>query len=305
MMLSPTRAKINAARAAVDKLRGEERVQVKRRNLYMFMFRDGTLITFHDARDSIYDEAIKKRLQEENTVLRGTSDVSVLLQSVLDLMVDHAIEVVEAFQAEILDLEQTTLLRPDMDSVKLLHVLSAEITLHKRSLKPLQSLVYGLRRYDLDRVIALAASADPNANSTNVKGYISHQAKVYLADVHDHLEYVIASLEMFQTITENLIGYSFNILSYDMNETMRRLTLATIIFFPLTFLTSYFGMNFTDMPSIEGSDFFFWQISIPCMIALVLVFSWSDVTKVWRYVKGRSLSTKIRRRHMRMTKGSE
>lgn len=39
-----------------------------------------------------------------------------------------------------------------------------------------------------------------------------------------------------------------------MNQTMRRLTLATIIFFPLTFLTSYFGMNFTSMPSIEGSD---------------------------------------------------
>lgn len=63
----------------------------------------------------------------------------------------------------------------------LVHVLSAEITLHKRSLKPLQSLVYGLRRYDLDRAVALAASADPNANATNVKGFISHQSKVYLA----------------------------------------------------------------------------------------------------------------------------
>lgn len=61
------------------------------------------------------------------------------------------------------------------------HVLSAEITLHKRSLKPLQSLVYGLRRYDLDRAIALAVSADPNANATNTKGFMSHQAKVYLA----------------------------------------------------------------------------------------------------------------------------
>ena len=39
-----------------------------------------------------------------------------------------------------------------------------------------------------------------------------------------------------------------------MNDVMRRLTLATIIFFPLTFLTGYFGMNFTTMPSINGSD---------------------------------------------------
>lgn len=31
------------------------------------------------------------------------------------------------------------------------------------------------------------------------------------SDVHDHLEYVIASLEMFETVTENLISYSFNV----------------------------------------------------------------------------------------------
>lgn len=45
---------------------------------------------------------------------------------------------------------------------------------------------------------------------------------------------------MFATVAENLINYTFNIASYETNEVMRRLTLATIIFLPLTLLTGYF-----------------------------------------------------------------
>ncbi|KAG8910460.1 hypothetical protein FRC01_006329, partial [Tulasnella sp. 417] len=281
-----TRRKLQAADHNIQRLRGEKRVKVRERNVYIFMFRDGTMITLHEAKKSVNDEAIKERLKEPNTLLRGTAEVSVLLHGLLDLMVDHAIQVVDAFQDQILFLEQDTLLRPQMDSVKLLHMLSADITLHKRALKPLQSLVYGMRRYDLDRCVAIAASVNNSSapDVSKVKGFLSHQAKVYLADVHDHLEYVIASLEMFETITENLISYSFNVLSYDMNEIMRRLTLATLIFFPLTFLSGYFGMNFTKFSAIEGSDFLFWKIALPSMAALILLFCWSDVTRLFKYM---------------------
>ena len=48
------------------------------------------------------------------------------------------------------------------------------------------------------------------------------------------------SLEMFETVAENLINYSFNVIAYETNEVMRRLTLATITFAPLTLITGYF-----------------------------------------------------------------
>lgn len=78
------------------------------------------------------------------------------------------------------------------------------------------------------------ASAEGNPEPSNVVPFMSHQSKVYLAgmeqddfrctsleiddgiarvDVHDHLEYVLASLETFETISENLIGYCFNVSS--------------------------------------------------------------------------------------------
>ncbi|KAG9015242.1 hypothetical protein FRB90_004862 [Tulasnella sp. 427] len=257
------------------------KLNVHERNIYMFLFRDGTLITIHDSQDSVYDQSLKDRLAEPTSLLRTGPDTSVLLQSVLDLMVDHAVQVVDAFHEQILHLERETLSRPSMGAVKLLHMLSADVTLHKRTLTPLKTLVYGLRHYDIDRCAALEASADgaPEPSIAKVVPFMSHQSKVYIADVHDHLEYVLSSLETYETISENLISYCFNALSYATNQTMRRLTLATIVFFPLTILTSYFGMNFEHMKSIENSELLFWKIAVPITLGMIVAFSWRDLAR--------------------------
>lgn len=44
-----------------------------------------------------------------------------------------------------------------------------------------------------------------------VKGFMSHKTKVYLADVHDHMEQILSNADMFSAMAENLIGYSFNV----------------------------------------------------------------------------------------------
>jgi len=66
-----------------------------------------------------------------------------------------------------------------------------------------------MRRYDTDRVAALYDANEPEAKK--VEGYMSHKARIYLADVHDHMEYILTSIEMFAGVSENLINYSFNV----------------------------------------------------------------------------------------------
>ncbi len=60
------------------------------------------------------------------------------------------------------------------------HILQGDLILHKRTLEPIKTVIYGLRRYDVDRVMALREHVDPNAK---VEGYMSHKAKIYLVRV--------------------------------------------------------------------------------------------------------------------------
>lgn len=60
------------------------------------------------------------------------------------------------------------------------HILSGDLILHKRTLEPIKTLIYGLRRYDLDRCAALIDTSDPANADIKVVGFMSHKSKIYL-----------------------------------------------------------------------------------------------------------------------------
>ena len=37
------------------------------------------------------------------------------------------------------------------------------------------------------------------------------KATIYLADVHDHMEHILTSLDMYEAIVENLVNFTFNV----------------------------------------------------------------------------------------------
>ncbi|KAF6748393.1 magnesium transporter [Ephemerocybe angulata] len=275
-----------------DLKKGYHRVNVKVKPMYIFLYRDGTVITLHRSNDLELTAPISQRLRQRDTVLRTSIDHSLLVHALLDITVDKALEVIDEYHNKISNFERRILLKPDMKTVKELHILSGDLILHKRTLDPIKTMIFGLRRYDVDRCAALIDMSDPANEGVKVVGYMSHKAKIYLADVYDHMDYILTSLDMFAGIGENLINYTFNLASYEMNEVMRRLTLATIIFLPLSLLTGYFGMNFVPMWSVQhNSDLLFWIIALPLMAIVIPSFMMSDIKKLIHYVSKRMASS--------------
>ncbi|KAG8722814.1 hypothetical protein FRC08_007762 [Ceratobasidium sp. 394] len=273
---------------AIDALKaGAGQIKVDVASIFMFLLRDGTLITIQ--RDPVreFAQPIYDRLRLRDTLLRSSGDASLLLQSLIDMIVDDAVKVTDKYHRRLLKMERDILLKTKMKTVRDLHIASEDLMLHKRTMGPISQLVYGLRRYDADRAKAVAIEAD-------VGGFLSHQSKVYLADVHDHIEYILSSLDMFSSIAENLINYTFNIVSYETNQVMRGLTIATVIFFPLTFLTGYFGMNFHIMPSVnDHSDALFWEIAAPVMFVVIGLFLWPDIARLFNFLKKRAATKRF------------
>ncbi|KAJ7185215.1 hypothetical protein C8R46DRAFT_881651 [Mycena filopes] len=283
--------------AALAALKRGERVNVNVVPMCIFLFRDGTVISIHSTPSLQMTEPITNRLRQFDTGLRTSADPSLLVQSLLGLIADKALEVVNAYQEKIKKFERKVMVRPSIETVRNLHILSADLILHQRTLEPIKTVVYGLRRYDRDRAAALADSANgKDEGGSGVAGFMSHTAQIYLADVHDHMEYVLSQLDVIAGIGQNLVDYTFNMTSYEMNEVMRRLMLATVIFLPLTLLTGYFGMNFDNMwiTTHPGhGDWIYWAIALPIMVIVLPLFLGPDIRRLVRYMQKRLLTKRV------------
>ncbi|KAH9814945.1 hypothetical protein DFH28DRAFT_969877 [Melampsora americana] len=282
----------DAEREVVRRLTSEYKLRIHAEKLSIFLLRGGTLITIfsHDGSRTVVP--LLDRLRSSDTLLRSTSDASMLLQAVLDLIVDQALDVVEAFRSRLTSLEAAVLNNPKLDTVRHLHVLSGELLLLKRTLTPLSSLVHRIRNHDPSDERMTGQSnysvggftGEPldhtiHQSSSDSTGFISPKAKVYLSDVLDHIDSLLSSLELFSGWASNLVDFTFNTMSFSTNESMKQLSIVTIIFLPLTFLTGYFGMNFVEFKAIEGSDVFFWKLACPITFVLVLIFTYSKILR--------------------------
>ena len=61
-----------------------------------------------------------------------------------------------------------------------MHILQGDLILHRRTLEPIKTVLYGLRRYDVDRVAAMEEKIDP---TVKIQGYMTHKAKIYLVRI--------------------------------------------------------------------------------------------------------------------------
>ncbi|KAG6909489.1 hypothetical protein DXG01_017211 [Tephrocybe rancida] len=238
-----------------------DRVNVLHEPMSIFLLRNGTVITIHPKADLELTAPIRERLLQEDSLLRVSSDASLLVQALLDLgmsiasscldqllmaywhhtAVDRALEIMDEYQKKIHQVEHDVLLSPGLDTIRSLHILSGDLIMHKRTLDPIKVMLYSLRHHDLDRCVALAKHAQAEAGlatlssapgTPNVQGYLTYTAKLYLvsrllnnalsnpqSDVSDHMDFILASLDIFAGLSENLINFAFNSATISIHRT--------------------------------------------------------------------------------------
>lgn len=75
-------------------------------------------------------------------------------------------------------------------------------------------------------------------------GVIHPENRVYFRDIYDHLVRMHELSDGLRDMASSALESHISVTSYRMNEIMKILTVVTVLFMPLTFLTGYFGMNF-------------------------------------------------------------
>lgn len=217
------------------------RMAVSAEQVSIFLTSDNTVISFFEVSAGDVERPIVTRLSTPGTILRESYDASLLVQAIIDAIIDLAIPLTAVYTDIIGDLELDVLTNPSMHQSRSLYICISEINKMLSFLNPIDNLVNVLRDHttDMPQQVAIEQLENP---ATGV--VVTPMTHTYLGDVLDHCIIITENLTQLKQSSDNLIDLIFNTITAGQNESMKQLTIVTIIFLPLTFITGFFGMNF-------------------------------------------------------------
>ncbi len=215
------------------------------------------VISFQESNEPLFDNIYKAT--KENSMRIDNKNADFLLATLLNEIIKNYNNCLSQLEDSLEDLEEKLL---DINSLK--DNLISEIQEKRRNTITLRKILSPLK----DQFSKLL-----RADNSLIQ---QHELPFY-KDLYDQLLYVLQNMEFCREIISSLIDLYLNNNDLKMNFIMKRLTVVSTIFIPLTFLVGVWGMNFKFMPELD------WKYGYFCAWGLMIITG----IIVWIFLKKR------------------
>jgi magnesium transporter len=101
--------------------------------------------------------------------------------------------------------------------------------------------------------------------------YVGEATQGFLANMVGTIEHVLQDLLVDRDILSEALNLYMSMVSHRTNQVMKKLTVVSVIFLPLTFLCGVYGMNFQHLPELEWQYGYglFWLAVIVIVLGIV------------------------------------
>jgi magnesium transporter len=173
------------------------------------------------------------------------------LYAVLDAVVDNYFPIVEEFKEELNELEKDIFAESyKRETIHRLYELKRDLTQLRLAVSPMQDMLGQLTRSYPD--------------------LIRDEVRVYLRDVHDHVVRVNEATDTMREMLTAAMSVNLSLVTVAQGEIVKRLAGWAALLAAPTLLTSWYGMNFTHMPELDGPYSYWLMIAVTLGICLGL-----------------------------------
>ena len=217
------------------------------------------VLTFIDGESSFYDDVAQAL--RDNVLKIRTRSADYLFSVMVNELVSNYVSVAMSIGDELDDLETALIAASDGRD------LGGLLQIQRRRYMDLKRVVIPLR----DQYTKLLRSDTGLVHAAN---------RPFFNDVNDHLLNISQLVDGCRETLSSLMDLYIANNDMRMNDIMKRLTIVSTIFIPLTFLVGVWGMNFRFMPELEWKHGYLaaWSIMLVVGTAAYFIFK----TKKWR-----------------------
>jgi magnesium transporter len=218
-----------------------ENHSVRKFHKIMFIYTDALIIIASENYLKIMDE-LKIRLDVQEGKLQNRT-VDYVVYILIDIIVHNYYRSVSQIIKKFEKIEDLLLKKPE-------HNHNMDIYHAKREMSKMGELLYPFRE-----ILSDLAAGDYSK--------IQERKHRYFPELYGHLNNIVQMYEVNKDLVTDLIELNSTNINYNLNRTMKALTVITTIFIPLSLIPGIYGMNFKFMPEIS------WKWGYP--FALILM----------------------------------
>lgn len=189
-----------------------------------------TVITFMESDDPVFD--IVHKAIEHNKLNIRQKGTGLLLAFLLNTLFANMIETVSKIEDMLIEIEEQLITLSDTNSLTI-----GVIQQHRKEYMAMKRIAQPLKE-QFNKL-----TLNPNL--------VTQELVPIYNDLQDQLLFVIQTAESCREITSSLVDLYVSNNDLRMNTIMKRLTVVSTLFIPLTFLVGVWGMNFHYMPELE------------------------------------------------------
>lgn len=214
------------------------------------------LITIHDKIfPQLEDVRVKIRKHAPRLLKAGTD---YLCYAILDTLVDSYFPHLDRLEGIIQDIEREMIEMRSGVNIQKIHAIRTDLLLLRNKLRPQRDAFATITRLELP--------------------YFKKETRNYLRDVYDHMIRTLDTLDAWREIVTSLMEVQTALVSNQINQVIKVLTILFTVTLPLAIITSAFGMN-VGFPGVNTQAAFYSALVL--MAGTTSAIIWYMKTRKW------------------------
>jgi magnesium transporter len=212
---------------------------------------DTYVVTVHRG-DCPAVKSVHDRLDRHHAAAAASPQI-VIVYFVIDALVDSFFPVLSEFDDRIDDLNDAILKNPTEEQLGTLFEMKRGLMDMRKKIAPQRDMM-----------------ASINSGVATVPG-MTEEASRYFRDLYDHLIRMADMVDSYRDLLSSVMDTHLSTVSNRLNVVMKQLAIIATIFLPLSYLTGFFGQNFTLLTQhfiVPGWTF--WALGIGLEVAAVV-----------------------------------